>query len=172
MTPGRKEVAEPSCLTELPQPLSCLPSEDQPFVVFLQRAVEGKEVVGVFLLSVFSNAQHPPPPNSDSQPGLLCPHAHHQTSPTRIPSPLLHTHFVSPLGIPAGLLLAEGCLLEGSPPSAWRQHRWPLSSAETSLAQRASHVRFRPTSPGRRRAPCQASLRRGTLCLGKSRGLS
>lgn len=55
-------MAEPSCLTELPQPLSCLPSEDQPFVVFLQRAVEGKEVVGVFLLSVFSNAQHPPPP--------------------------------------------------------------------------------------------------------------
>lgn len=54
-------MAEPSCLTELPQPLSCLPSEDQPFVVFLQRAVEGKEVVGVFLLSVFSNAQHPPP---------------------------------------------------------------------------------------------------------------
>lgn len=169
-------MAEPSCPTELPQPHSCLPSEDRPFAVFLQRAVEGKEVDGIFLLSVFSNTHHHHPHKLQLSAGSLPPVLILATRPLPggIPSPLLHTHFVSHLGIPAGLLLAEGCLLEGSPPSAWRQHCSLLSFAETSLAQKASHVQSKLMSLRQKAGPvpCQARLRRGTLCLGKCRGLS
>lgn len=149
---GRKEVADPSCPTELPQPPSCLPSEDRPFVVFLRRVVEGKEVVGIFLLFVFFNTQPCPPRHTPTLSRVSVSVSVLILAPRRLPRGIPSLLYFSPtLGATSGRLLGFSLLTDSfwrvpSPaPGASMAHGSPLLR---QARRRAPQFQFKLTSLG------------------------